>query len=152
MVDVFTPIDIQRPVKNASDYAASPDHAPEWYVNINSAEWQTEKPLTVGSRIAFKAKFLGRDLSYVYEIAEFLPGQKLVMRTANGPFPMETTYTWEAINKDATRMTLRNTGNPTGFIYTVYVLHDEKGEYERFEENQKHFGESGMMSLSLLCP
>lgn len=123
MVDVFTQIDIQRPVKNVSDYAASPDHAPEWYVNINSAEWQTEKPLTVGSRIAFKAKFLGRDLSYVYEIAEFLPGQKLVMRTANGPFPMETTYTWEAINKDATRMTLRNTGNPTGFskLFTPFM-------------------------------
>jgi uncharacterized membrane protein len=123
MVDVFTQIDIQRPVKNVSDYAASPDHAPEWYVNIDSAEWQTEKPLMIGSRIAFKAKFLGRDLSYVYEIAEFLPGQKLVMRTANGPFPMETTYTWEAINKDATRMTLRNKGNPTGFskLFTPFM-------------------------------
>ncbi|MCK6255486.1 SRPBCC family protein [Fictibacillus sp. KIGAM418] len=115
MVDVFTEININRPVSQVSEYAADPDHAPEWYVNIHSAEWITPKPLKVGSQIAFKAKFLGRELAYVYEIIEFIPGSKLVMKTANGPFPMETIYTWHAIDQNHTRMTLRNKGNPSGF-------------------------------------
>lgn len=119
MVDVFTEITIQAPLQKVSEYAANPDKAPEWYINIDSSEWQTPKPLAIGSKIAFKAQFIGRELAYVYEIVEFVPGQKLVMRTANGPFPMETTYTWEAIDAEVTRMTLRNKGNPTGFSKLV---------------------------------
>ncbi|RIX51535.1 ATPase [Paenibacillus nanensis] len=115
MVDVLTEITIRRPCGKVSEYAANPDRAPEWYENIKEAEWRTPKPLQVGSLIAFKARFLGRELAYVYEIAEYDPGRLLVMRTADGPFPMETTYTWEPIEENATRMTLRNRGRPSGF-------------------------------------
>jgi uncharacterized membrane protein len=115
MVDVMTEIIINRPISEVSEYASNPDHAPEWYVNIHSAEWRSPKPLVEGSQIAFKAKFLGRELAYVYEIVEFIIGKKLVMKTAQGPFPMETIYSWQAINDNQTRMTLRNKGNPTGF-------------------------------------
>lgn len=95
MVDVLTEIIIHCTRDQVSEYAANPDKAPEWYVNIQSVQWQTPKPMKVGSKIAFKAQFLGRQLAYVYEIAEYVPGKMLVMRTADGPFPMETTYTWE---------------------------------------------------------
>jgi uncharacterized membrane protein len=123
MVDVYTEINIRRPIEEVSEFAANPDNAPEWYVNIDSAEWQTQKPLTIGSRVAFKAQFLGRKLAYIYEIAEYIPGQKLVMKTADGPFPMETTYTWVAIDGNSTNMTLRNRGIPTGFskILTPFI-------------------------------
>ncbi|WP_044339813.1 SRPBCC family protein [Rossellomorea aquimaris] len=122
MVDVLTEITIRCPLYKVSEYAADPDNAPEWYVNIDSAAWVTEKPLTVDSQIAFKARFLGKDLSYVYKITEFSPGRKLVMKTADGPFPMETTYTWEALDEQVTRMTLRNQGKPSGFSKWVTPL------------------------------
>ena len=37
------------------------------------------------------------------------------MSTAQGPFPMETTYTWADTADTGTRMTLRNRGEPAGF-------------------------------------
>ena len=112
-VDVVTEIVIDRPLDIVAAYAADPSHAPEWYANIKAVEWKTAPPLRVGSRMAFVAHFLGRRLAYTYEVVELVPEARLVMRTAEGPFPMETTYTWSG--ESETRMTLRNRGEPAGF-------------------------------------
>ena len=114
-VDVVTEITIGRTAEAVAAYAADPSNAPAWYENITSVRWETEPPLRSGSRVAFTARFLGRQLAYSYEVTEFVPAERLVMRTAQGPFPMETTYTWQAVGDGSTRMTLRNRGEPAGF-------------------------------------
>ena len=115
MIDVLTEIRIKASVAKVFEYASNPDNAPSWYVNIKSVEWKTPRPARVGTQVAFVAHFLGRRLSYTYEFIELIPGNKLVMRTSEGPFPMETTYTWQPVDDNTTQMTLRNRGVPTGF-------------------------------------
>lgn len=114
-VDVTTEIDINRPRGAVAAFAADPDNVPKWYVNIQSVEWKTPRPARVGSQIAFVAHFLGRRMAYTYAIVEWTPGERFIMRTAEGPFPMETTYAWTSMANGATRMSLRNRGEPAGF-------------------------------------
>ena len=66
-VDVSTSVVINRPRELAARYAANPDHAPDWYINIKA-------PLTVGSQIAFVAHFLGRRMAYTYEVVDLSQG------------------------------------------------------------------------------
>ena len=114
-LDVTAEALIARPRDVVAAFAGDPTNAPTWYVNIHAVEWKTEPPVKPGSRMAFVAKFLGRRLAYTYEVIDHVPNERLVMRTAEGPFPMETTYTWEPAPDGATRMTLRNRGEPRGF-------------------------------------
>ena len=113
LVDVVTSITVARPRAEVSAYACDPDHTTDWYAKIQSVQW--EAPLAVGARLRFVARFLGRRLEYTYEVREHVPGERFVMRTAEGPFPMETTYTWADEPGGGTAMTLRNRGEPVGF-------------------------------------
>jgi hypothetical protein len=92
-VDVVTEIVIDAAPERVAAYAGDPTNAPDWYVNIASVDWQTAPPVVV----------------------DLVPGERLVMRTAEGPFPMETTYRWQPHGDAATKMTLRNRGEPSGF-------------------------------------
>ncbi|HEY1357101.1 MAG TPA: SRPBCC family protein [Thermoleophilaceae bacterium] len=114
-VDVQTEIEIGRPREEVAAYASDPDNTTAWYENIESVELRSPGPLAVGSRMEFVAHFLGRRLAYTYEVEEMVPGERFVMSTSEGPFPMETTYTWEDAPGGGTRMTLRNRGAPSGF-------------------------------------
>jgi len=121
-IDAATEIEIARPRAEVAAYASDPDNATEWYANIESVEWQTPRPLAVGSRFAFVARFLRRRLAYTYEVKELVPGERFVMATSEGPFAMETTYEWGDAGDGATVMRLRNRGEPSGFSRLVAPL------------------------------
>lgn len=118
-VDVATEIVIWRPRGVVAEYAGDPDNATAWYKNIARVEWRSPRPVTVGSQVAFQAQFLGRSLAYTYEVTELVPGERLVMQTADGPFAMATIYTWADEGDGGTRMQLRNRGRPSGFSRLV---------------------------------
>ncbi len=117
-IDVRVTELIDRPVAVVAQYASDPSHAPEWYANISEVVWHTPRPLQVGTETAFVARFLGRELRYTYAVTTHT-AESLVMRTAEGPFTMETSYHYESMPDGATRMTLRNRGTPSGFSRLV---------------------------------
>jgi hypothetical protein len=114
-VDIGVEVVVRRPRSVVAAYAVDPDNATAWYVNIKSVEWKTTRPVVLGSQFAFTASFLGRALTYTYKVVEMVPDRRFVMRTAEGPFPMETIYEWDDVAPDSTRMSLRNRGEPAGF-------------------------------------
>ena len=121
-VEVVTETEIARPRDEVAQFAADPDNATRWYANIESVRWETPRPLVVGSRLAFVARFLGRPLSYTYDVREHVPGERLVMASAEGPLRMETTYEWRDSLSGGTLMTLRNRGEPSGFAHVAAPL------------------------------
>ena len=122
-IDILSEVVIARPLDAVAAFAQDPENAPVWYENIKSVEWETPPPIKIGSKLAFVANFLGRRMAYTYEIVELIPNERLTMRSSEGPFPMETIYTWEAISEGETRMSLRNRGNPSGFsaLFSPFV-------------------------------
>lgn len=121
-VDVKTEIEINCQRGEVAAYASDPDNATSWYENIKAVEWKSERPLAVGSKLAFVAEFMGRRLAYTYEVKQIVPDERFVMATSEGPFPMETTYTWQDSADSGTRMTLRNRGEPSGLARVAAPL------------------------------
>ena len=113
-IEVTTKNDIARPLAEVAAYAFDPSHAPDWYANIKSVRWRTAPPVAEGSEMDFVAHFLGRELAYTYRVVE-MTHNRLVMRTAQGPFPMETVYQLQATGPDSTRFCLINRVEPKGF-------------------------------------
>src|SRR4029453_13175228 len=114
-VDVLTGVEIERPRSEVADYVSDLDNATAWYENIKKVEGKSPKALGGGAEGACEARFLGRTMAYTYEIKEYVPGQSLVMSTAAGPSPMETSYRFSETPSGATLVKLRNRGRPSGF-------------------------------------
>lgn len=110
-VDVTTEIEIARPRGDVSAFAADPANATAWYENIESVEWKSDPPLAVGSRSS-PASWAGASSTRDRRVRAWPVPRRA---TADGPFTLETTYTWADTASGRPRMMLRNRGEPSGF-------------------------------------
>ena len=108
-IDVPVTAVIDRPAAEVAAYAMDPANDTTWIGGIREVRWVTEPPLRVGSRVRRLAAFLGRPVDYVLEVAELVPGERVVMRSVEAPFPMVVTYTFAA-EGDRTRAGVRVQG------------------------------------------
>jgi uncharacterized membrane protein len=113
-VDITATIVIERPIAEVAEFAGDPSNTPAWCRRIDTAEWRTEPPIKLGSLITLHARLMGKGVVYTSQVTEYTPGEQVAMRTAEGPFPIDTTYTWRAVGDRVTHMTLRTRGEPQG--------------------------------------
>jgi len=113
-VDISSEIVIDRPRAEVAAFAGDPDNAPAWYEHVKRVVWRTRRPLAVGTQVGFLAESLGRQLEVIYAVTALVPGERLVMRSEEGRFPMETTYSWRDEPGGGTRMSLSNHAEPRG--------------------------------------
>lgn len=105
--EMTTEIEIDRPRSEVAAFASDPDNTVAWLRRTKSVEWQTPRPIAVGSRVAYVGQFLGRRLEQVYEVAAIVPGERLVMKLHGGRDLIEMIYTWRDSPAGGTVMTLR---------------------------------------------
>lgn len=106
-VDVGVAQVIERPLGEVSAFARDPANAPAWCRCVASAEWLTDPPTTLGSRITLRGRILGREHVATFDLVDVAPGSQMAMTTTGGPFPTRVTATWRALSDRATHMVLR---------------------------------------------
>jgi Polyketide cyclase / dehydrase and lipid transport len=82
---------IDRPVAEVAAFAGDPSNAPRWYANIASVSWQTTPPVSVARGWTSWRTSWGAHSPTPTRSSKFDPNRRLVMRTADGLFPMVTT-------------------------------------------------------------
>jgi hypothetical protein len=115
-VDVISEITIARPRAEVAAYSADPDNATVWYENIESVGWESPPPLTVGNRLAFVARFW--DDAWPTPTRSSTSCQASALRAhcvRAVPDGDDLHLAGRQRRRDATRMTLRNRGEPAGF-------------------------------------
>ena len=82
-------------------YAGDPGNAAEWYVNIAVVKWLTPPPVRGRQPHGLRRRVPRPPARLHLRGGRARARPRLVMRTADGPFPMETTYTWEPTRRAA---------------------------------------------------
>jgi hypothetical protein len=138
VTDVTVETLIRRPRGEVAGFATDWRNDPRWIRALTDVRLETDEPFGAGSQVARVASFLGRRMEYVNEVAELVPGERLVMRSVKAPFPMTVTYRW-ADAPGGTVMSIRAQGDATGFYrmagpaLSLAVRRGIKGDLEQLK-------------------
>jgi hypothetical protein len=114
-LDVTAQTEIKRDSKAVAAYAFEPTNDPMWIGGISQAKLLTHPPISVGTQVQRRAKFMGRTIDYVLEVRTLEPDHLMVMGSIKSPFPMHVTYQFDALDPGTTRATIRVQGTARTF-------------------------------------
>ena len=83
-----------RDPADAFAYLSRFDTAAEWDPGVESAEMLTDEPVGLGSRFLLQCRFAGRTIPLEYEIVEFEPARRVVLRAQNATICSTDTITF----------------------------------------------------------
>jgi hypothetical protein len=112
LVDVTVQRTIDRPVSVVSAYVCELRNAVHWMSRVNAARWDGPAGVAKGAKIVYSMTVAKGAEDWVWEVTEYAPGERLEMRTDDGPFPQTIAWSW-ASDGSGTAMTMQVTGKPS---------------------------------------
>ncbi len=113
LLDVAVERIIAAPPDRVARVMLDPAYDVQWMRAVKTAEPVAGSPTRAVRRTA---RFLGRTISWTTEVADELPGRRLHMRIANGPFVGEVFYEIEP-HARGSLVRIRNVGAPGQFAW-----------------------------------
>lgn len=115
MIEFSKTFHIDRPQQEVFDFMADPANDVKWRDSAVSAEWTSEGPVGVGSRLKSVDKLMGREIESTSEVTVYDPPHKLGQKTIGGPMPFEFTVSLEPEN-GGTKLTMAGKAEAGGFF------------------------------------
>lgn len=106
---------IERPPQEVFDFVADPANDRKWRDSAVSAEWLSEGPIGVGSKLKSVDKMMGRKIESTSEVTAYDPPHKLGQEKLGGPVPFEFTIVLEP-DGSGTKLTMAGQAEVGGFF------------------------------------
>jgi len=141
-----TSVEINRPIEEVIAFVDDNANDPMWQTSVLESEKKSDGPAAVGTIYHVKEKFLGRVIEQDWEVtARNEDGSAWAAKSKAGPFPMETTMTFEVCG-EGTRVN-RTLSIDVGRFFKAaspVVGHIAKREMETDFANLKELLETGV--------
>lgn len=96
MIQINKSVFIKRDPAAVFAFVTDVNNSPKYQSTMQSAEWITDGPVSVGSKMKIVSRFLGKDIESTAQITDWQPPTQQSFKTIGGPIPMDMTVKVEA--------------------------------------------------------